>query len=95
MKSNLLVFLVLGLPLLIFIWHSWKISGARPDGYKPIQDRPVIPAVVIDVDMPFASMVVFLFKVALAAIPALVMLVIVMTFFFGAMMAGMTPGLRY
>lgn len=92
---NTVIFVVLvGLPLLIFIWHGNKIGGHRPDAYKPIQDRPVIPAVVIDVDMPFASMVVFLFKLSLAAIPALLLLGLVLFFFFGALVGGMAP-LRY
>ena len=91
MNTSLIFFIVFGLPLLIFIWHSFKIGGNRPDGYKPIQDRPVIPAVVIDIDMPFASMVVLLFKLALAAIPAILLLGYVLMFFFGAIISSIVP----
>jgi len=94
MNNTLLFFVVVGLPLMIFIWHSYKTGGNRPDGYKPIQDRPIIPAMVIDVDMPFTSMVVFLFKLALASIPAVLLLVIVLFFLYGAL-AGSVGALRY
>lgn len=94
MKSSLIFFIIIGLPLLIFIWHSYKTGGHRPDGYQPIKDQAVIPAVVIDVDMPFASMVVFLFKLALAAIPAILLLAYVLMIFYGTVIAGILP-MRY
>ena len=94
MQTSWILYVVIGLPLLIFIWHANKTGGHRPDAYKPIQDRPVIPAVIIDVDMPFPSMVVFLFKLALAAIPAVLLLGLVLFFFFGALLTTLAP-LRY
>jgi hypothetical protein len=89
MKSFLIFFLVIGVPLLLFLWHSWKTADSRPNAYNDIHARPVIPAVIIDVDMPFPSMVVFLFKLALAALPALVMLTLVLGFLLGGLFAGL------
>lgn len=89
MKTLALFFLVVGVPLLIFLWHGWKTADTRPSAYNDIHARPIVPAVVIDVDMPFPSMVVFLFKLALAALPALLMLALVLGFLLGGVFAGL------
>jgi hypothetical protein len=86
---------LIGAPVLIYVWHLSKIGGNRPDPYHPIKDRPVIPAVVIDVDLPFASMVVLLFKLAVAAIPAVVLLTLVVLFLGSALTGGVLPRLLY
>lgn len=78
MKAWWIFFLVVGIPVLMLVWHIWKTDGRRPDGYKDIHDRPVIPAVILDINMPFSSMVVFMFKLALAALPAIFLIVIVL-----------------
>lgn len=76
MKAWWIFFFVVGVPVLMLIWHIWKTDGRRPDGYKDIHDRPVIPAVILDINMPFSSMVVFMFKLALAALPAILLIAI-------------------
>lgn len=76
MKAWWIFFFVIGVPVLMLIWHIWKTDGRRPDGYKDIHDRPVIPAVILDINMPFSSMVVFMFKLALAALPAIMLIAI-------------------
>jgi len=48
---------------------------------------------ITDVDMPFGSMVVFIFKWTLASIPAMIILVVlgaVMVGIFGGLIAGLT-----
>lgn len=84
--------LLLGVPLLFLIWHVWKTDGKRPDSYTDIHDRPIIPAVIIDINMPFSSMVVFMTKLALAALPAIILIVIAVIFLVAALSAG---GLGY
>lgn len=86
--ATYLVIVVIVIPLLVYVWHANK-AGNRPDPFRKIDDRPVIPAVVIDVDMPISSMIVFLFKLALAAIPALILLVLVMALLLGGLAAGL------
>jgi len=56
---------------------------------EPVPQR----VTVTDVDMPFGSMVVFIFKWTLASIPALILLFIVVgvcAAIFGGMIAGLT-----
>jgi hypothetical protein len=78
MNALWIFFFSIGVPILMLVWHVWKTDGKRPDGYKDIHDRPVIPAVILDVNMPFSSMVVFMFKLALASLPAIILLMIVL-----------------
>ena len=48
------------------------------------------PVRIIDVKMPFGSMVIFMVKWAIAAIPALIILAII-----GAMLSGVLAGLFF
>lgn len=60
-------------------------------------DFPKQEVTVVDVKMPFLSMVVFLIKLALAAIPAMMILSFIfmaMSMIFGGMFYGMEHG-RY
>jgi hypothetical protein len=75
-------------PLLLYFWHSGKASD-RPDAYKNIRDRPVIPAVILDIDMPFASMVVFMTKIIIAMLPALILVGLLLTLMFGGLFAAL------
>lgn len=92
--DKLLLFTLVLLPLFFVLWHSTKTSGKRPDAYRKIDERPIIPAVIIDVDIPFASMVTLLFKLAIAALPAIVLVIVVLGFLFGGMLLALTGG-RY
>ena len=76
-----IVFLVMAL-----LWVHF-LREKRPDPYKDIASRPVIPAVVIDFDMPFGSMVLFLAKLAIASIPAMLIVVVVLVTIFAAISA--------
>lgn len=49
--------------------------------------EPNTPVTVVDIQMPFWSMVVFLVKVAIASIPAVIILSILGTIFFAIMTA--------
>lgn len=89
-----IIFGMLAVPLIFVLWHWMKINGNRPDAYRKIDERPVIPAVIIDVDMPFPSMVSLLFKLAVAALPAIVLVAVVLGFLFGGMFLALTGG-RY
>jgi hypothetical protein len=64
--------------VLALVWVSY-LREKRPNPYKDIENRPTIPAVVIDIDMPFGSMVLFLAKLALAGIPALIIVILVVS----------------
>jgi predicted membrane metal-binding protein len=64
--------------VLALVWVSY-LREKRPDPYKDITNRPTIPAVVIDIDMPFGSMVLFFAKLALAGIPALIIVMLVVS----------------
>lgn len=79
MSSSSTVHFILLLPLLLavaaVIWFGWT-RDRRPKASTDISARPIIPAVIIDFDMPFMSMVMFLVKVAFAAIPALFILIV-------------------
>lgn len=75
-------------PVLIYIWHADRVSS-RPSAYKDIKDRPVIPAVILDVDMPFSSMVVFMTKLAIAMLPALILVGFLLSLLFGGMIAAL------
>lgn len=72
--------IIIGMPLIFLLWHIFKTEGKRPDGYTDISARPIIPAVVIDINMPFSSMVVFMTKLALASIPAIMLITISVIF---------------
>jgi len=72
-----IIFLVIVAIIMALIWVSY-LRGKRPNPYKDIEARPTIPAVIIDIDMPFGSMVLFLSKIAIASIPALVIVFIVL-----------------
>jgi hypothetical protein len=88
MHTGIIVLILLViLPMLFYLWHTQKTSGKRPDAYHDISARPVIPAVIIDIDMPFTSMVVFMFKLALAALPAIMLVAITLGILFSGALA--------
>ena len=78
---NLLSSILAGALIVIVLALAWVsyLRGRRPDPYSDIASRPVIPAVIIDIDMPFGSMVLFLAKLALAGIPALIIVLLVVS----------------
>ena len=82
MKADSLIFLLIVASLGALVWVILK-REKRPNPYQDIASRPVIPAVVIDFDMPFGSMVILLLKLALASLPALFLLILVLVFFLG------------
>lgn len=65
------------LPLAILLYHAYRVTGTRPDAYRDISDRPTIPVVVVDIDMPFPSMVALMLKIAVAAMPAMAIMAVV------------------
>jgi len=56
--------------ILVFGWAIWQSQNKRPNPYTDISGSMPKPVVIIDVEMPFASMVLFMVKLVLAAIPA-------------------------
>ena len=59
-----------------------------------MNDSDVVRVSVIDIQMPFWSMVVFMVKVAIASIPAFIILSIIGTLVF-SVLAGISPGSGY
>ena len=59
-----------------------------------MNESGVVRVSVIDVQMPFWSMVVFMVKVAIASIPAFIILSIIGTLVF-SVLAGISPGSGY
>ena len=92
MKADSLIFLLLVASVGALVWVMFK-REKRPDPYKDIASRPVIPAVVIDFDMPFGSMVILLLKPALASLPALFLLILVLVFFLALLGLPLTAAL--
>lgn len=68
-------------------WAIWQSQNKRPSPYTDISNAMPQPVVVIDVEMPFGSMVLFLVKLAMAAIPAMIMLAIIGWVIFSALVA--------
>lgn len=91
---NTLVLGLLAVPVIILIYHLTRVDGARPDAYSDISKRPIIPAVIVDVDMPFASLVTFMLKLAVAALPAMILVAVVFVLVFAAMAAAVGVGGR-
>lgn len=76
----------------IIIWAAWQSQSKRPNPYTDVSGTPITPVVVIDLEMPFASMVLFLVKLVLAAIPE----ALIATFLFllaSALLMGLGLGL--
>lgn len=69
-----------GLLALIFIamlgWAVWQSQDKRPSPYTDISKIMPQPVIVLDVEMPFSSMILFMVKLALASIPALIIITI-------------------
>ena len=60
-------------------------AAACPNCGRPFGNSAGVPITVLDVSMPFVSMVCLLVQVALASIPALVIVVLFVAFMLGAL----------
>lgn len=68
-------------------WAIYQSQSKRPSPFTDLSNSMPHPVVVIDVEMPFSSMVLFMVKLALASIPAMVIVTIIGVFVLGALSA--------
>ena len=94
MHSFNAIWLILIVPFIIWLWHMNRTDGKRPSAFAKIDGEPVRPAVIIDIAMPFSSMVVFITKLAIAALPAIVLITGVVGLLYVAMFGMMGLGYR-
>lgn len=65
--------------ILVLGWAIWQSQTKRPNPYTDISGSTPQPVVIIDVEMPFASMVLFMVKLVLATIPAALLATLLFT----------------
>lgn len=55
-----------------------------------VDSKVIIPVTVTDIDMPFMSMVTFMVKWAIAAIPSILILALIFSLTYGVIIAGLS-----